>query len=407
MQGFFWHCVDHAPRVIIGAQTPLSIEEYPCEPSSSLADQFCTLLDGRVGRESGTLRASPRSRRHLRIVQHTPTLVLPEGITASQGKVYVGKYNVFQPFDSRILVFNEQGRLLNTLGGKPGEELVGAGALLGLTIDPGTGDLYSANNTSGQVVRIQRPGSARPRVSLFGQLPISGAGPEDLNFGPAGRLYSSDSNLGLVWSFEPSGGDAVLEIGPPGSGARFSDKGLFASAVPGPAPNGIVFSADQRRLFVANTFDDSIAVFDVDSHGHVASDGRLFARRANDAYQVYPSGFDVLVTPQTRFGAVANTPLNGPDGLALDAAGRLWVCSIFGDNLTVLEPNSGAVLRKLGSSAATEGGVLNSPGGLTFVGDEVPVTNLGIFNGEPNTVLPYTVARLQAGVKGFGGNGNH
>ena len=33
----------------------------------------------------------------------TPTLVLPEGITASQSKVYVGEYNVFQPFDSRIL----------------------------------------------------------------------------------------------------------------------------------------------------------------------------------------------------------------------------------------------------------------------------------------------------------------
>lgn len=177
--------------------------------------------------------------------------------------------------------------------------------------------------------------------------------------------------------------------------------------MPGLAPNGIVFSADQRRLFVANTFDDSIAVFDVGSHGHVVSDGRLFARRTNDAYQVYPSGFDVLVTPQTRFGAVANTPLNGPDGLALDAEGRVWVCSIFGDNLTVLDPNSGAVLRKLGSSAATEGGVLNSPAGLTFVGDEVLVTNLGIFNGAPNPVVRHTVARLQAGLMGVGGNGNH
>jgi hypothetical protein len=46
------------------------------------------------------------------------------------------------PTTSRIFVFNTSGRLLNEIGGNPGEELVGNGALLGLTIDKQTGDLY-------------------------------------------------------------------------------------------------------------------------------------------------------------------------------------------------------------------------------------------------------------------------
>jgi sugar lactone lactonase YvrE len=339
-------------------------------------------------------------------------LILPEGITSRADHLYVGTYNVFAPQDSRIFVFQAQtGKLLNTIGGNPGEELISAGALLGLTIDRATGDLYAANNFTGEIVRVQSPESAHPRVSLFGTLPQAGAGPEDLNFGPAGRLYSSDSNLGLVWSFDPAGGDAILEIGPSGSGARHSDNGLFASAVGGLSPNGIVFSADNRRLFVANTYADSINVFDVGADGHVDSDGRLFAQNVNHDLIDYPTGFEGVILPDTRYGASAATALNGPDGLALDEDGNIWAASIFGDNLTVIDSNDGHVLRTVGSSAtfASAPGLLNSPAGMTFVGREVYNTNLGIFtdgsNGNAN--LPFTVTRQAAGVKGFGGNGNH
>jgi sugar lactone lactonase YvrE len=63
----------------------------------------------------------------------------------------------------------------------------------------------------------------------------------------------------------------------------------------GLSPNGILFSADSRRLFVANTYQDSIIVFDVDANGRISSDGRLFARFPNNDLEVYPSGFDGLV----------------------------------------------------------------------------------------------------------------
>ena len=50
---------------------------------------------------------------------------------------------------------------------------------------------------------------------------------------------------------------------------------------------------------------------------------------------------------------------------------------------------------------------LSGPDKLAFAGDKVLVTNLGIFNGAPNPVVRHTMARLQAGLMGVGGNGNH
>jgi hypothetical protein len=343
-------------------------------------------------------------------------LVLPEGITSFDHKLYIGTYNVISPSDSRIFVLDpDTGTLLNTIGGKPGEELVSAGALLGLTIDKRTGDLYAGNNFTGELVRIKNPGGKHPKVSLYAQLP-AGAGPEDLNFNGNGVLYSSDSNLGVVWAVYSNGSYEEV-IGPSGSGAQHSDNGLFnAFGITGLAPNGIVFSADYRTLYVANTYQDSIIAFDVDRNGHVSSDGRIWAQNINDDLQQYPSGFDVLVFGTTHLGASANTPINGPDGLALDEDGNVWAASILGDNLTVLNGRNGHVIRTVGKSAATQGGLLNMPAGMTFIDNEVYNTNLGLFadgsthnvNGTDftNAALPWTVTRQYAGVEGAGGNGN-
>jgi sugar lactone lactonase YvrE len=83
--------------------------------------------------------------------------------------------------------------------------------------------------------------------------------------------------------------------------------------------------------------------------------------------------------PDTRIGFSASTPVNGPDGLALDEDGNIWVASILGDNLTVLDPNDGHVIRTVGSSAESSKGLLKMPAGMTFIGQDVYNTNLGLF----------------------------
>ncbi|GAC1631132.1 MAG: hypothetical protein NVS4B11_31240 [Ktedonobacteraceae bacterium] len=336
-----------------------------------------------------------------------PLLQFPEGLTNWQGKVYVGAYNVVTPTNSRIFVFNEQGKLLCQLGGQPGQQLISDGQLLGLTINRQTGDLFANANGTGNVLRIHNPGCNHPIVSIYATYPGMGGGPEDMAFNAQGTLYDSDSNRGLVYAIPPGGGMAKLVIGPPSSGAPIDDKGLLQAPIAGLTPNGVVFSLDFRTLYIANTYADSVVAFDVNSRGQVTGNARIFAQHLNPDLEEYPTGFTGLIQKNTKIGPSASTPLNGPDGLALDSKGRVWVDSNLGDNITVLDCN-GKVVKTYGTSEVTAHGLLNQPASLTFVGDSVYTTNLSIFTalaGKPK--LPFTVVRFDVGVTGAGGNGNY
>lgn len=347
-------------------------------------------------------------------------LQYPEGITSWQGVVYTATYNVVNPSDSRIFAYNaSNGQLINTIGGNSRQGLVSAGALLGLTIDPATGDLYAAANFTGQILRIHNPTSPGAQVSLYATVP-SGGGPEDLVFYKDGTLLSSDSNLGVIYAIPPGGGKVITLIGPPSSGALNSDNGLFFSgnscaggSVAGLSPNGIVFSKNWKTLYVANTWANSIIAFDVTDASQMGNP-RIFAQIVNYNLEEYPTGFDALLhrPPPPRcatatYGtSAASTPLNGPDGLALDTNGNIWVASNLGDNLTVLDPN-GNVVKTFGTSEVTQGGLLNQPSGMTFVGTTVYCSNLGIFTGLAGTISTFSLVSFNAGVTGAGGNGNY
>ena len=113
-----------------------------------------------------------------------PSLQFPEGLTSWKGHVFVGTYNIENPTSSRILVFNAKtGELEQTIGDKPGQELVNSGALLGLSINPTTGNLYANANQAGYVLRIQNPASDNPEISIYSKYPTDTEfppGPEDM-----------------------------------------------------------------------------------------------------------------------------------------------------------------------------------------------------------------------------------
>ena len=336
-----------------------------------------------------------------------PLLQFPEGITNWQGKIYVGAYNVATPTNSRIFVFNDKGRLLCQLGGQPGQQLISSGQLLGLTINRNTGDLFASANGTGNILRIHNPGCSHPAVSVYATYPGTGGGPEDMAFNKQGTLYASDSNRGLVYAIPPGGGSIHLVIGPSGSGAPINDKGLLQSPVAGLTPNGVVFSLDYRTLYIANTWADSVVAFDVNTQGRVTGNARIFAQHLNPDLEEYPTGFTGLIQKNTKIGPSASTPLNGPDGLALDSQGRVWVASNLGDNITVLDCR-GHVVKTYGTSAVTAHGLLNQPASLTFAGSSVYTTNLSIFTGlAGKPKLPFTVVSFDVGVTGAGGNGNY
>ncbi len=213
-------------------------------------------------------------------------------------------------------------------------------------------------------------------------------------------------DLGLVYRIPQGGGDPTLVIGPAGSGAPVSDNGLLQSPVAGISPNGMTFSANYRTLYIANTWADSIVAFDVNSQGQVTGNARIFAQNKNDDLEEYPTGFTGLLQSDTQIGAAASTWLNGPDGLALDNQGDVWVASDLGDNLTELD-STGHLIATYGTSAVTASGLLNQPASLTFVGSSLYATNMSIFTGlAGQPILPFGVVSFNVGVSGAGGNGN-
>ena len=347
--------------------------------------------------DSGTVFASSST---------TSLLQFPEGLTSWQGKVYVATYNVNSGASNHILVFDAStGSLLNTLGDQPGQQDVSAGPINGLTIDQSTGDLYAAANGIGYILRIHNPGKPNAQVSRYSHFPNNG-GPEDMAWDRQGDLYASDSTLGLVYRIPPGGGDPTLVIGPAGSGAPVSDNGLLQSPVAGISPNGMTFSLDYRTLYIANTWADSVVAFDVNAQGQVTGNARIFAQNKNDDLEEYPTGFTGLLQSDTQIGPAASTWLNGPDGLALDSQGDVWVASNLGDNLTELN-STGQLITTYGTSAVTASGLLNQPASLTFVGTSLYATDLSIFTGlagSPN--LPFRVVSYNVGVAGASGNGN-
>jgi hypothetical protein len=335
-------------------------------------------------------------------------LQFPEGLTSWNGKIYAATLNIVNTsgHDNRIFVFDTMGNLVNTIGDKPGQDLVNTGGINGLTIDRNTGDLYVAANINGQILRIQNPDSQNPTISVYATYP-AGGGPEDMAFNQFGTLYASDSNLGVVYAIPPGGGTPQLVIGPAGSGAPVSDNGLLQSPVEGLSPNGVVFSLDYSTLYVANTWADSVVAFDVNSQGQVTGNARIFAQNKNDDLEEYPTGFTGLLQSDTQIGPAASTWLNGPDGLALDSQGDVWVASILGDTITELD-SKGHLIATYGTSAVTASGLLNQPASLTFVGSSLYATDLSIFTGlagQPN--LPFRVVSCNVGVAGAGGNGNY
>jgi SMP-30/gluconolaconase/LRE-like protein len=361
-----------------------------------------------------------------------PALQFPEGITAWNGYIFTGTLNVIAPAAARVLVFDQNHNLINTINGPNGTDL---GFMNGLIINHTTGDLYISGNETGMIYRVLHP--AEPQltsVSVYAELPTLNPaippGPEDMAFNQYGDLYISDSNYGLIYKIAAGGCGASTScaqpwVGPPATSAHVSSMGnaidpttgqpifgdLFASVAPGLSPNGLAFSPDFRTFYVANTGQDAIDAFPV-TDGQVTGPGRVFASSWNPAVESDPTaaGYGVLLTGVlgATIGGQASTALNGPDGLATDQNGEIWVADVLGDNVAEV-CTDGSIQKTFGKSAVTDpadGGLLNMPASVTFSGLLIYTTNLAMFTGLAGTTNSWSVTSYNAGVHGAQSNGN-
>ncbi len=147
--------------------------------------------------------------------------------------------------------------------------------------------------------------------------------PNDLCFGPDGMIYMTDSGIlhsemqkakGPMEAYDLPYDGRLYVINPKTGESRILDRGFRLT-------NGIAFSPDGQYLYLAETLS-----------------GEIFRYRIG-VWEREPFG-NVLKNSPRSYGRVA-----GPDGMACDVEGDLYV-AVIAQDLTVLAPD-GKVLRHI------------------------------------------------------------
>ena len=236
----------------------------------------------------------------------------PEGVTVDKtGNLYVG----FQPLG--------QIRKITPDGTDPVMVQFPDAGTLGLAVDA-IGNLYashaSGNPATGGVYRLSRDG-ALERFAGTEQMIF----PNSLAFDKRGNLYVTDSATGTIWRIPRSGAAA-----PWLQHELLEGLGL----VPGWPPigaNGIVYR--HGTLYVANTEKGLILRISIGPDGS-------------------PGEPEILTDHPAVYG---------PDGLALDVFGNIYVAVVFQDKLVRIDPVDGSV-----TELATIDDGLDEPASLAF-----------------------------------------
>jgi len=306
----------------------------------------------------------------------------PEGITANpaNGDLYVGTLDTAGTHPNQLLRLSRNGRVI-------AQRDFGATPLLGLAFDGANGMVYVANFGASAIQRVAAdlagpiqtvatiPGIGAPPARevpnpdgsadtiVFGSSRFPA--PNGMTFDERGALYVSDSFQGAIWRI-----DDAAACSPCIPSLLIQDALLATAGHPPFGANGLAFNGDGSALFIANTGDDRILRLDM----------------------------------ATRTLGVFAESVDGADGIAFDAQGRLWVAANQSDEVVALN-DRGRVVARLGEFQGirrdgTPDGLL-FPGSLVIVADELFVTNLALpltpaAGDEPEEdVTRFTVSRLK------------
>jgi len=210
--------------------------------------------------------------------------------------------------------------------GKTKRTVAHTGRPNGLALDE-DGNLWATESRSSALLRVTMDGEVT-KISK-GHRDLRFLWPNDLCFGPDGAIYMTDSGVPLD-AFEgieppeaayhvPVDG-RVFRVDPASGACCLLDRGLrFA--------NGIAFGPGGEYLYVSETLTGNIYRYSI-IEGNPSGERQLFG--------------NVMLKPPMEHGRVA-----GPDGMAFDLKGNLYVAVLAQGDITVLGPD-GSVRNHLG-----------------------------------------------------------
>ena len=167
------------------------------------------------------------------------------------------------------------------------------------------GNLYAAEPGGKRIIEINPDGVLQIIANKFEDKPL--LAPNDITFDMEGAAYFSDPGESRLDN--PFG--RVFRIQPTGNLALIADKMAY--------PNGLAISPDGKHLIVAETFSEKLHRFSLDESGNTI--GR-------EEFAYVGTGHDNEV---------------GPDGMAFDEAGYLYVAIFGGGVVAVVSPDGDVI----------------------------------------------------------------
>jgi gluconolactonase len=170
---------------------------------------------------------------------------LADGLGAAEGPAFLpdGRFICVEIWRSRISVWTEQDGLQEHVhvGGGPNSVLVCADGALLVTQNGGIDrDWRAADQRPPSIQRVSPSGEVEVVVTEIDGIPLSA--PNDLAFGPDGRLYFTDPAGGFSKTTPPPPG-YIFALDPDGSGTVIAEAGPTF-------PNGITVEADGNVVWV-------------------------------------------------------------------------------------------------------------------------------------------------------------
>jgi gluconolactonase len=226
------------------------------------------------------------------IDEHAPVRQVGAGFTFTEGPIWhpVDQYLLFSDMPADVR------RRLDRSGVR--EVMRPSNKANGLTYDADL-NLIACEHATSSLVRIRPDGRREVLASHFDGRELNS--PNDLCIRSDGSIYFSDPWYGRmpVYGVERArdlGWQGVFRVPPAGGAPQLLvDRYLFSQ------PNGLCFSPDETRLYVNDTEQANIRVFDLKADGGLGN-GRVFA-----------SGISDMLKPGV------------PDGMKCDTDGNVWV----------------------------------------------------------------------------------